>query len=93
MTDAAMLVDLLRVELEKLKESDPTLDWAMLDRLHAAVAADIRMDELFGPRINEPHRDMHALLDEAATMGREVQAFMAAGIRAYRALETHLPAA
>lgn len=93
MTDAAMLVDLLRVELEKLKESDPTLDWAMLDQLHAAVAADIRMDELFGPRINEPHQDMHALLDEAATMSREVQAFMAAGIRAYRSLETRLPAA
>ena len=87
MTEAAMLVDLLRVELDVLKASDPTLDPTMLDRLHASVAVDIHLDEMYGPRIDESHRDMHDLLDQAQHLGREVQAFMAAGVRAYRALE------
>ncbi len=92
MTEAAMLVDLLKAELEVLKASDPTLDRVVLDRLHAAVAADVYMDEMYGPRIDEQHKDMHALLDEASTMGREVRAFMAAGVRAFRALEARQPA-
>lgn len=92
MTEATMLVNLLRVELDELKESDPTLDWAVMDRLHASVAADVYMDELYGPRMDEPHREMHVLLEEAADLGREVYAFMAAGVRAFRALEARQPA-
>ena len=91
MSEAAMLVDLLKTELEELKTSDPTLDWAVLDRLHASVASDVYMDEMYGPRIDEQTADMHALLDEASSMGREVRAFMAAGVRAFRALEAIQP--
>lgn len=91
MTDATMLVNLLKAELDELKESDPTLDWAMIDEMHASVAADVYMDEIYGPRIDEPHKEMHALLEEASTLGREVQAFMSAGVRAFRALEEMQP--
>ena len=92
MSDAAMLVDLLKAELETLKASDPTLDWAVLDRLHASVATDVYLDEMYGPRIDDQHNEMHALLDEAQSLGREVQAFMAAGVRAFQELEARQPA-
>ena len=93
MTDAMTLVKLLKIEVETLKKVDPTLDAVMLDRLHEAVATDVHMDELFGPRVDEPSPDLHELLDDASTMSREVQAFMAAGIRAYMRLGAELPAA
>ncbi len=93
MIDAIALVDELKAELESLKESDPTLDPVMLDRLHAAVSADVYLDEMFGPSLDEPRPDVKDLMDEAAGMSPEVQAFMAAGIRAYLRLEAGLPAA
>ena len=92
MTEASMLVDLLRVEIETLKATDPTLDWSILDRLHASVATDVFLDEMYGPRIDDQHKEMHTLLDEANSLGPEVQAFMAAGVRAFRALEARQPA-
>ena len=92
MTEASMLVDLLKAEIETLKATDPTLDWTILDRLHASVATDVYMDEMYGPRIDDQHKEMHALLDEANSLGREVQAFMAAGVRAFQALEARQPA-
>jgi hypothetical protein len=92
MSDAAMLVELLKAEIEALKATDPTLDWSILDRLHASVATDVYMDEMYGPRIDDQHNEMHALLEEADNLGREVQAFMAAGVRAFQALEARLPA-
>ena len=93
MIDAIALVEQLRAELDALKVSDPTLDPVMLDRLHAAVSADIYLDEMFGPSLDEPRPDLSELLEEASTMNREVQAFMAAGVRAYLRLEAGLPAA
>ena len=93
MIDAIALVEQLRAELDALKVSDPTLDPVMLDRLHAAVSADIYLDEMFGPSLDEPRTDLGEVLNEASAMSREVQAFMSAGIRAYLRLEAGLPAA
>lgn len=93
MNDAALLLELLGAELDRLRESDPSLDWDLLDQFRRGVAAEIQLDEMFGPRIDEPHLEMHSLLDEAETLGREARAFMAAGLRAFRALEARQPAA
>ena len=87
MNEKIKLLDLLRHEIDKLKMTDSSLDAEMLELMYNATSKDIYKDILWGTKINEDHDEMDAVIESLDELPPEAEAFMAAGLRAYRNME------
>ena len=87
MNEKIELLDLLRHEIDKLKMTDSSLDAEMLELMYNATSKDIYKDVLWGTKINEDHDEMDAVIESLDELPPEAEAFMAAGLRAYRNME------
>mgnify|MGYP001178651770 FL=1 len=87
MNEKIKLLDLLRHEIDKLKMTDSSLDAEMLELMYNATSKDIYKDVLWGTKINEDHDEMGAVIESLDELPPEAEAFMAAGLRAYRNME------
>jgi len=87
MNEKIKLLDLLRHEIDKLKMTDSSLDAEMLELMYNATSKDIYKDVLWGTKINEDHDEMDAVIESLDELPPEAEAFMAAGLRAYRNME------
>ena len=87
MNEKIKLLDLLRHEIDKLKMADSSLDAEMLELMYNATSKDIYKDVLWGTKINEDHDEMDAVIESLDELPPEAEAFMAAGLRAYRNME------
>jgi hypothetical protein len=87
MNEKINLLDLLRHEIDKLKMTDSSLDAEMLELMYNATSKDIYKDVLWGTKINEDHDEMDAVIESLDELPPEAEAFMAAGLRAYRNME------
>jgi len=87
MNEKIKLLDLLRHEIDKLKIADSSLDAEMLELMYNATSKDIYKDVLWGTKINEDHDEMDAVIESLDELPPEAEAFMAAGLRAYRNME------
>ena len=79
MNEKIKLLELLRHEIDNLKINDSSLDPEILELMYTATSKDIRMDE--------GHEEMGSVLESLQELPQEAQAFMAAGLRAYRNME------
>lgn len=87
MNEKIELLDLLRHEIDKLKMTDSSLDAEVLELMYNATSKDIYKDVLWGTKINEDHDEMDAVIESLDELPPEAEAFMAAGLRAYRNME------
>ena len=87
MNEKIELLDLLRHEIDKLKMTDSSLDAEVLELMYNATSKDIYKDVLWGTKINEDHDEMDVVIESLAELPPEAEAFMAAGLRAYRNME------
>lgn len=87
MDEKIKLLDLLRNEIDKLKISDSSLDAEVLELMFNATSKDIYKDVLWGSKIADDHEDMNAVIESLDELPPEAEAFMAAGLRAYRNME------
>ena len=87
MNEKINLLDLLRHEIDKLKMADSSLDAEMLELMYNATSKDIYKDVLWGTKINEDHDEMDAVIESLDELPPEAEAFMVAGLRAYRNME------
>ena len=81
------LLDLLRNEIDKLKISDSSLDAEVLELMFNATSKDIYKDVLWGSKIADDDEDMNVVIESLDELPPEAEAFMAAGLRAYRNME------
>ena len=87
MNEKIKLLDLLRHEIDKLKMTDSSLDAEVLELMYNATSKDIYKDVLWGTKINEDHDEMNTVIESLDELPPEAEAFMAAGLRAYRNME------
>jgi len=87
MNEKIKLLDLLRLEVDKLKTTDSSLDAAVLELMYGATSKDIYKDILWGTKIDEEHHEMDSVIESLDELPPEAEAFMAAGLRAYRNME------
>tara|TARA_Y100000590_G_scaffold371958_1_gene434656 strand:+ start:27960 stop:28247 length:288 start_codon:yes stop_codon:yes gene_type:complete len=89
MNEKIKLLDLLRNEIDKLKTSNSSLDGEVLELMFNATSRDIYKDVLWGSKINneDEEEDMNAVIESLAELPPEAEAFMAAGLRAYKNME------
>ena len=87
MNEKIKLLDLLRHEINILKTSDSSLDAEVLELMFSSTSKDIYKDILWGTKINEGNEDMDAVIESIDELPPEAEAFMAAGLRAYRNME------
>ena len=89
MDEKIKLLDLLRNEIDKLKISDSSLDAEVLELMFNATSKDIYKDVLWRSKIadDDDHEDMNAVIESLDELPPEAEAFMAAGLRAYRNME------
>ncbi len=87
MDEKIKLLDLLRNEIDKLKISDSSLDAEVLELMFNATSKDIYKDVLWGSKIADDDEDMNVVIESLDELPPEAEAFMAAGLRAYRNME------
>jgi hypothetical protein len=87
MNEKIELLDLLRLEIDKLKSTNPSLDTAVLELMYGATSKDIYKDILWGTKVDEEHNEMNSVIESLDDLPPEAEAFMAAGLRAYRNME------
>tara|TARA_Y100000590_G_scaffold371959_1_gene434685 strand:+ start:27985 stop:28266 length:282 start_codon:yes stop_codon:yes gene_type:complete len=87
MDEKIKLLDLLRNEIDKLKISDSSLDAEVLELMFSATSKDIYKDVLWGSKIADDDEDMNVVIESLDELPPEAEAFMAAGLRAYRNME------
>ncbi len=87
MNEKIKLLELLRHEIDNLKINDSSLDPEILELMYTATSKDIYKDVLWGIRMDEGHEEMDSVLESLQELPQEAQAFMAAGLRAYRNME------
>ena len=91
-----LMLDLLKEEVEVLKDEEPELDPSLLDKLLSNVSIDVRKDDLWGIPMNEAANTPQALNQDWEQLPREYSAFVEAGLRALSrlgdSLRSHSPA-